>query len=151
MAPLLKEIVWELCYRYFSFVLQTMWPESGFRIPKIGGKSGKWQSRHNFPTWGDHPFFWGCFVSLVKFNYWSKFHVNIITGSGVITIFFYKGLAKNAEIGNTPIWFLPNICWLDWVRDTEFGTKLPLTMIETIYKYLRKVSKKLWKKRFWFT
>ena len=24
---------------------------------------------------------------LVKFNYWSKFHVNIMTGSGVMTIF----------------------------------------------------------------
>ena len=24
-------------------------------------------------------FFWSCFVFLVKFSYWSKFHVNIIT------------------------------------------------------------------------
>ena len=37
-----------------------------------------------------------------------KFH--IITGSGVITIFFYKGLTRNPEIGNTPVWVLPNIC-----------------------------------------
>ena len=28
---------------------------------------------------------------------------NIIAGSGVITIFFYKGLARNPEIGNTPV------------------------------------------------
>ena len=35
-------------------------------------------------------FFWR-FASLVKFSYWSKFHVNIITGSGVMTISFYKG------------------------------------------------------------
>ena len=42
-------------------------------------------------------FFWRCFVSLVKFSYWSKFHVNIITGSGVMTIFFYKGLTGNPE------------------------------------------------------
>ena len=26
-------------------------------------------------------FFWRCLVSLVKFSYWSKFHVNIIAGS----------------------------------------------------------------------
>ena len=32
--------------------------------------------------------FWRCFVSLVKFSYWSKFHINIITGSGVMTISF---------------------------------------------------------------
>ena len=48
-------------------------------------------------------FFGGCFVSLVKFRYWSKFHVNIITGSGIITIFFYKGLIRNPEIGNTHV------------------------------------------------
>ena len=36
-------------------------------------------------------FFSRYFVFLVKFSYWSKFHVNIITGSGVMKIFFYKG------------------------------------------------------------
>ena len=30
------------------------------------------------------------FVSLVKFTYCFKFHVNIITGSGVVTVFFYE-------------------------------------------------------------
>ena len=54
-------------------------------------------------------FFWRCFVFLVKFSYWSKFHVNIITGSGVMTISFYKGLTRNLEIGNTPVWVLSNI------------------------------------------
>ena len=43
-------------------------------------------------------FFWLCFVSLVKFSYWSTFHVNIFTGSGIMTIFFYKGLTRNPEI-----------------------------------------------------
>ena len=32
------------------------------------------------------------FVSLVKFSYWFKFHVNILFVSGVMTVFFYKGL-----------------------------------------------------------
>ena len=44
-----------------------------------------------------------CFVALVKFSYWSKFHVNVITGSGVMTIFFYKGLTRNPENRNTPV------------------------------------------------
>ena len=43
------------------------------------------------------------FAFLVKFSYWSKFHVNIITGSGVMPIFFYKGLTRNPEIRNTPV------------------------------------------------
>ena len=38
------------------------------------------------------------YVSLVKFSYWSKFHVIIITGSGVLTIYFFKGLTRNQEI-----------------------------------------------------
>ena len=29
--------------------------------------------------------------------------VNIMTGSGVMTIFVYKGLTRNPEIGNTPV------------------------------------------------
>ena len=45
--------------------------------------------------------FWSHRVSLVKFSYWSKFHVNIITGSGAMTIFIYKGLTRNLEIINT--------------------------------------------------
>ena len=40
-------------------------------------------------------FFWRDFLSLVNFSYWSKFYVNIIPGSGVMTIFFYKGLTRS--------------------------------------------------------
>ena len=61
-------------------------------------------------------------VYLIKFSYWSKFHVIIMTGSGVMTIFVYKGLTRNLEIRNTHIWVLPNIWRLAWVRDTTFGT-----------------------------
>ena len=68
-------------------------------------------------------FFCRCFVSLVKFSYWSKFHVNIITGSVVTTIFFYKGLTRNPKIGNTLVWVLPNIWRLGryQIWDAKFG------------------------------
>ena len=46
-------------------------------------------------------------VLFLKFSHWSKFHVNIIAGSRVTRIFFYKGLTRNAEIGNTPSEFYP--------------------------------------------
>ena len=62
-----------------------------------------------------------CFVSLVKFSYCSKFHVNIITGSRIVTIFFYKGLTRNLETGNTPIWVLPDTWRLGRVMDNKFG------------------------------
>ena len=43
-------------------------------------------------------------VSLVRFSYWSIFNVNILTSSGVMTIFFNKWLTRNPEIENTPVW-----------------------------------------------
>ena len=63
-------------------------------------------------------------VLLVKFSYWFKFQVNISTGSRVMTIFVYKGLASNPEIGNTSVWVLPNIYKLNRVSDTKFGTNV---------------------------
>ena len=60
---------------------------------------GKRGWRRNLPTWHHRQLFWRWCVSLVKFSYWSKFHVNIMTGSGVMTIFVYKELIRNPEIG----------------------------------------------------
>ena len=74
-------------------------------------------------------FFWRFFVPLVRFSYWSKFHVNIVTGSGVMTIFFYKGLTRNQEIGNILAWVLSNIWKLGRVRDTKFGKNISYEML----------------------
>ena len=68
--------------------------------------------------------FWHCFVSLVRFSYFSKFHVNVITGSGVTTILFYKGLTRNPEIRNPLVSVSPNIWRVGWVMDTKFGMNL---------------------------
>ena len=69
-------------------------------------------------------FFWRCFVSLVKFSCWSKFHVNINinTGSGVMIISFYKGLTRNPAIRNTPPsgdrgkQGIPNLAWTPLIK-----------------------------------
>ena len=61
------------------------------------------------------------FVFLFNFSYWSKLHVNIMTGSEVMTVSFCKALTRNPEIGNTPIWALPNIWRLGQVSNTRFG------------------------------
>ena len=47
-----------------------------------------------------------------------------MTASEVMTIFIYKGLTRNPEIGNTPICGLPWIWRLSLVRDTKFGTNV---------------------------
>ena len=72
------------------------------RLLQIGQKLEKWQWRHNDVTICQHAVFvkvfWDFLVSLVKISYWSKFHVNIATGSGVKTVFFHKRLTGNPEI-----------------------------------------------------
>ena len=57
---------------------------------------------------------------------------NIIVSSGVMIIFFYKGLTINPEIGNTSVWVLPNI-W-DWgelgiLKNTKLGTNISNKML----------------------
>ena len=78
---------------------------------------------------------WRCFVSLVKFSHWSKFPVNIITGSGITTIFFYKGLTRNPEIGNSPVWVLPNIWRLGRVMNSKLGTNVSNRMLLNAAKF----------------
>ena len=97
-------------------VLKTTRPESGFRI---GRKLGKSQWCHNLSEK-----FLKIFVSPVKFSYWCDFNVNIITGSGVMTISFYKGLTWNPQIRNTLVWVFSSIWRLSRVRDTKLGTNV---------------------------
>ena len=80
-------------------------------------------------------FLWRCFVSLVKFSYWTKCHVNIITGSGIMTIFFCKGLTRNPEIGNTHVSVFPNIWRLGQVMDNKFGTNVSNRMLLNAAKF----------------
>ena len=89
-------------------------------------------------------FFWRCFVSLVKFSYWSKFHVNIMTGSGIMTIFLFKGLTRNPEIVNTPVWLLPNIWRLGRVMNTKFGTNISNRMLLNAAKFQRYSFYRFW-------
>ena len=102
-----------------------MWPESGFWIAPSWSQIGKITITSQFGNMKPLSiFFWHCFVSLVRFSYWSKFHVNIITGSGVMTVLFYKGLTRNPEIRITLISVFPNIWRLGSVRDTKFCTNV---------------------------
>ena len=65
----------------------------------------------------------------------SKLHVStVITGSGVMTISFYKGLTKNPEIGNTAVWVLPNIWRLKRVSNTKFGKNVANKMLLNVAK-----------------
>ena len=84
-------------------VLQTICPESSYQIAQIDWNLEKWQWCHNFLTWCHCQFFFFDAVlfllsSLVTYIYWSQFHVNIITGSSIMTISFYKRLTRNPKL-----------------------------------------------------
>ena len=99
----------------------------------IGHKSEKWQLRHNLLAWR-HPqiFFEVVLFLLSTFIYWSKFHVNIIIGFGVMIISFCK--ERNSEIRNTPVWVLPNILRMGRVRDIKFEADVSKEMLANATK-----------------
>ena len=64
---------------------------SGIRLPNGSRLAVDWKNCNNVTIfWNDviAKFSSRCFISLVKFSYWSKFHFNIITGSGVMQLPF---------------------------------------------------------------
>ena len=73
----------------------------------MGTKSKKRQWRHSLPTLHHLPFFLTFSLFFLPSFSRSKFYVNAMIGSGVITTFVYKGLTGNSEIGNTPAYVLP--------------------------------------------
>ena len=100
---------------------------------QIGRKLEKWQWHHNFSTWYHRQFFWTLSVFLVNFSYWSKVHVNFMTGSRIMTIFLYKGLTKNPKVGNAPVWVLPNIWRLRQVWDIKLGSNVSNEIFWTLH------------------
>ena len=106
-----------------------MRPVSRFQIAPSDRKLEKWQWRHIFPTWRYRKILWRGFISLVILSFLSKFHVNIITGSGAMTSFFYKELTRNPGIENTPVWVLLNVWRLEQVKNTNFGMNVSNKML----------------------
>ena len=68
--------------------------------------------------------FWRCFVSRVRFTYWSKFHVDIATDSGVMINLLLQEIDQKYRNRKYPIWVLPNIWKLEQVRNTKFGMQV---------------------------
>ena len=104
-------------------ILQTIRPESGIQIAPL---AVNWKNDNHVTTYRNDViinffnfllFFLSSLVTFPSF-------MSIITGSGVMTISFYKGLTKNLKIGNTPVWVLPNIWRLEQVMNTKFGTNI---------------------------
>ena len=52
-----------------------------------------------------------------------------------MTIYFHKGLTRNLEIRNTPVWVLSDTSRLGQVRDTKFGMDVPNEMLLNAAKF----------------
>ena len=74
---------------------------------QIGHKLEKLQKRPNLLAWRHRQYFWRCFVSLIKFSCSSKFHVNIITDSGVRQFSFIRDWPKIWKLEILPSEFCP--------------------------------------------
>ena len=113
-------------------VLQTMHWDPGFWIAPNWQQIRKIAMTSQLPDITSSSISLTFFVSRVKFSYWSKFLVNIFTGCGVMTTFFYKRLTRNRK---TPVRDLPKIWRLGWVRDTKLGAIFSNEMLLNAAKY----------------
>ena len=66
----------------------------------------------------------------LKFRQCSKFHVNIITDSRVMTIFIYREFVQ--EIEKTLVLTLSNIRGLERDKDTKFGIVVSNQLLQSI-------------------
>ena len=74
-----------------------------------------------FPDMTSSSIFLGCLASFL--NFLLSIFVSVVSF-----------LTKNPEIGNTPIWVLPNIWRLRRVSDTKFGTNVSDEMLPNAAK-----------------
>ena len=95
--------------------MQNLCPESGLRTAPNWPRIPKMSMASQFSDMTSSPNFLNSVL----------FFLSIL----VMTIFFYKGLTKNPEIGNTPVWFLPIIWRLVRVIDTKFGANVSNRML----------------------
>ena len=88
--------------------MQTLCPEYGLRTAPNWSKIRKKTMTSQFSDMKSSSiFYWHCFVSFVKFSYWSKFHVNIINGSGIMTISFIRDWPEIRKSEIPPSEFFP--------------------------------------------
>ena len=111
---------------------------SGIRLPNCSRLAINWKNGNDGIIFWHYVIFkisWPYFISFVRFSYWSKFHVKIITCSGAMTIPFYNGLTRILKTEIPPSEFC-QISW-DW---RELGlTKLVQMSLIQCYWMLQKV------------
>ena len=67
----------------------------------------------------------------------SKFHFNIITRSGITTIFVYKGFTRYLEIGNNHVHIFPYHMGQRKASDSKFDTNISNKKLLNATKWLQ--------------
>ena len=101
-----------------------MRPESGFRIAPNWPKLRKMTMTSQFFDMRSSSIFWTLFCSsyhLINVSYLSKFRVNIITRSGVMTIFSRKGLTRiqNKKCAVLQL-CMPDVPWVFFIALVQY-------------------------------
>ena len=73
-------------------------------------------------------------IILLLSRRWPKFHVNINTGSGVMTSFIYERLDQKSGSRNLKIWILFNVRQPERVTDTVFSDGCLLWIVTQSFK-----------------
>ena len=60
---------------------------------------------------------------------------SIMTSSSIFFLSLFSYWSRNPEIGNTPVWVLPNIWRLGRVLDTKFDTNISNGMLLNVAKF----------------
>ena len=113
--------------------MQTLCPESGLRTAPNWPKIRKMTMTSQFSDMTSSSNF---------FDVVSFFLSGLVTGpsfmsisSLVLELRQFSFIRNWPEIGNTPVWVLPNIWRLERVMDTKFGTNISNRMLLNAVKY----------------
>ena len=99
--------------------MQTLCPESGLQTAPNWPKIWKMTMTSQFSDMTSTSIFFDIVLFLLS---------SLVTGPSFMSISslvsFCQGLIGNPEIGNTPVWVLPNIWKQGRVKNTKFGSKV---------------------------
>ena len=117
----MKKLSWRpfafTSYKFYRLCVRN--PASG--ILQICHKSEKSQWRHNVPTWRHRHFYDVGLFLLSSLVIGSSF---MSISSLVLELWQFIFIRVWPEIGNTPVWVLPNIWRLEQVKDVRLGTNV---------------------------
>ena len=115
--------------------MQTLCPESSLQTAANWPEIRKMTMTSQFSDMTSTSNFFDVALFLLKSLVTSRSLMSISSLVLELWLFFYKGLTRNPEIGNTTVWVLPNIWGLGQVAGTKFDTNVSNRMLLNAAKF----------------